>query len=141
MKTRLSLGDSTNLAVDELYNLETKQWEYNGVSEPTLFITTELEMDEVQTPMVAFVSGINEDVILDGCYSGDEEARVDKAIEIIDRAPLHIEYLPDFDIAEIERTIQRHVLNNGVKYVFFDCRNIVAYGSNIIWKNSVNLIA
>ena len=114
------MGDATNLAVDEIYCTERKKWILNGIPEPVLFITTELEMDEVQTPMVAFVSGVDEDKILDGDYTSEEEARVDKAIEIIAKSKIYIEYLPNFDIAEVERTIQRYVLNFGVKYVFFD---------------------
>jgi replicative DNA helicase len=119
-KTRFSLGDATNLAVNQIYDTDKKKWVSNGTSEPTLFITTELEMDEVQTPMMAFVSGVDEDTILDGLCNADEDERTDKAIEIIDNSPLWIEHLPNFDIEDVERTIQKYVLNHSVKYVFFD---------------------
>lgn len=124
MKTRLTLADSTNIAVDVIWDIKKKCWVTNGYSEPALFITTELEIDEVQTPMIAFVSGVEEEKILNGDYTPEEESRVDAAIEIIQRSPIYIEHLPNFDIAEVERTIQRHVLNNKVRYVFFDnyCR-------------------
>lgn len=118
--TRLSLGDACNLAVNQIYDNKQKKWVRNGTSEPTLFITTELEMDEVQTPLIAFVSGVDEDKILDGSYSDEEEARIDKAIEIIENSPLWIEHLPNFDINDVERTIHKYVIDKKVKYAFFD---------------------
>ncbi|TPG68609.1 hypothetical protein EEL31_08805 [Brevibacillus laterosporus] len=118
--TRLSLGDAGNIASKEIFDTHEKKWIKNGVCEPTLFITTELEMDEVQTPLMAFVSGVDEDNILDGIYKDDEEKRVDRAIEVIENSPLWIEHLPNFDIDDIETTIQKYVLKHNVKYVFFD---------------------
>lgn len=119
-KTRLTLADATNIAVDTIWDTKQKSWVTNGYSEPALFITTELEIDEVQTPMLAFVSAVEEEKILNGDYTPEEEKRIDTAIEIIERSPIYIEHLPNFDIAEVERTVQRHVLNNKVRYVFFD---------------------
>ena len=49
-KTRLALGDACNLGTNEIYSTELNRWVKNGIASPTLFITTELEMDEVQTP-------------------------------------------------------------------------------------------
>lgn len=77
-------------------------------SEPALFISTELEADEIQSMIIAFVSGVNESKILDGKYSGDEEERVDKAIQFIESAPLYIEHIDDFDINDIENLIKRY---------------------------------
>lgn len=119
-KTRLSVGDAMNLAVDTIYDTKTKEWVDNGTKEPTLFITTELEIEEVQTMMIAFVSGVDEDTILDNTYKDDEEERVNKAIEIIENSPIWIEHIPNFDIDDIERTIHKYVLEHKVKYAFFD---------------------
>lgn len=40
---------------------------------PVLFITTELEHQEVQTMFIAYVSGVNEEKILNGKYDTIEE--------------------------------------------------------------------
>ncbi|WP_310876977.1 replicative DNA helicase [Priestia megaterium] len=119
-KTRFSLGDATNLAVDKIYDWNKEEWVSNGTKEPALFVTTELEMDEIQTMMISFVSGVNEDTILDGTYTDEEEKVIDEAIDIIEKSPLWIEHLPDFDINDVERKIEDYVLNHGVKFVFFD---------------------
>lgn len=96
---------------------------YRGISEPTLYLTTELEIEEIQTMFLAYVSGVNEEKILDGKYIGneeDEEGRVDQAIEFIEQSPLWIEYLSDFNIEDIETVIRRYQIDHKVQYVLFD---------------------
>ena len=116
-KSRSMIADACNISCNEIYD-EQLGWIKNGAAEPTLYITTEQELEEVQTMMLAFLSNVNEDTILNGTYSGDEEARVDKAIEILENSPLYIEELPDFSLRDIENTIKRNVRDNNVTYVF-----------------------
>ena len=71
-KTRQSLMDMCSISCVELYDYKTKSWRKNGVVKPTLFISTELEKRELQTVMLAFISGINEDVIKNGNYSSSD---------------------------------------------------------------------
>lgn len=116
-KSRSMIADVCNIACDEIWD-EQMGWIKNGSAEPSLYITTEQELEEVQTMMLAFLSGVNEDVILNGSYKDDEEDRVDKAIEILENSPLYVEELPDFSLRDIENTIKRNVRDNGVSYVF-----------------------
>jgi replicative DNA helicase len=119
-KTRLSIADACNLAINEIYDIENKKWIANGESEATLFITTELDMEEIGTMLMAFVSGVKEEHILDGRYHDGEEERVDKAIEIIENSLLYLEHVPNFDITDIENSIKKYALTKNIKYVFFD---------------------
>lgn len=116
-KSRSMIADACNIACSEIYD-DQMGWVKNGAAEPTLYITTEQELEEVQTMMLAFLSNVNEDTILNGTYNGDEEARVDKAIEILENSPLYVEELPDFSLRDIENTIKRNVRDNNVAYVF-----------------------
>ena len=118
-KSRSMIADACNIACSEIYD-DQMGWVKNGAAEPTLYITTEQELEEVQTMMLAFLSNVNEDTILNGTYNGDEEARVDKAIEILENSPLYVEELPDFSLRDIENTIKRNVRDNNVAYVFHD---------------------
>ena len=118
-KSRSMIADACNIACSEIYD-DQMGWVKNGAAEPTLYITTEQELEEVQTMMLAFLSNVNEDTILNGTYNGDEEARVDKAIEILENSPLYVEELPDFSLRDIENTIKRNVRDNNVSYVFHD---------------------
>ena len=46
-KTRSMIADACSIAVDELFDSNKGQWVPNGTAEPTLFITTEQERDEI----------------------------------------------------------------------------------------------
>ena len=119
-KSRTALADFCNLAIPWFYDTKQEKWVHTGISEPALFISTELEMDEVQTIVLSYVCGVPEDRILDGKYRAGEEARVDRAVEYIEAAPLHIEFLPNFSISDIETIIKKYVRDEGVHYVCFD---------------------
>lgn len=119
-KTRSMIADACFIACNKIYNLETKQWEDNGTREPTQFITTEQEEDEIQTMMIAFLSGVNEDHILENTYVGDEWERVSEAAAILSKSPLYIKKLPDFSLQDIENTIKFGIRQYDVRYVFMD---------------------
>ena len=119
-KTRTMIADICTFACNRIYNPYTRQWEDNGTKEPTLFISTEQEKAEIQSMMLCFVSGVNEDHILTGTYEEGELERVREAAAILRESPLYIEELPDFSMEDIENTIKRNIRDNGVKYVAFD---------------------
>lgn len=119
-KTRTAVGDACTGAVPWFYDTDQMKWVYTGFAEPTLFISTELEIEEVQSLIIAFVSGVNESHIIDGTYEGDEEERVDQAIEYIQTSPIYIKEMFDFDIQDIENIIVKYKKEKLVQYVYFD---------------------
>lgn len=119
-KTRLFAADACVCAVGEIFDLQENNWKPLMPKQPTLFVSTELEIEEIQTLFLAFVSGVNEAHILDGIYEDGEEERVIYAGKVIEKASLYIEYLPNFAITDMRNTIKRHVLMNKVRYVFAD---------------------
>ena len=118
--TRTGIADMANISVPYKYNLKTKQWDYTGFSEPVLMISTELEIPEIQTILIAYVSGVNEGNIRDGTYKQGEEERVDQAIEYIESSPFYIEFIPDFGINDIEQLIRKYKREQSVYHFFFD---------------------
>lgn len=118
-KTRSMIADACNIACNKIYD-ESFGWINNGTSEPTLFITTEQELEEIQTMMLAFLSNVNEEHIINGEYEGDEEERVIKAGEILESSPLYIEELPDFSLKDVENVIKKNIRDHDVKYIFHD---------------------
>ena len=116
------MADACNIGCNKIYN-DTFGWINNGVSEPTLYITTELELSEVQTGMIAFLSNVNEEHILNGKYVGDEEERVLTAAQILKDSQVYVEELPDFSITDVENSIRKNIRDHDVKYVFFDYLN------------------
>lgn len=118
-KTRSMIADVCNIGCNKIYN-EMFGWIKNGTAEPCLYITTEQELEEVQTMMIAFLSAVNEDHILNNRYEGDEEERVKEAIEILKNSKILIIELPDFSLRDVENLIKKHIRENDIKYVFFD---------------------
>lgn len=116
----MAAGDACSYSVPYIWDIKKKKWMYTGISEPSVYITTELEIEEVQTMFIAYVSGVEEDKILDGKYKGDEEERVNQAIQFIEQSPLWIEYMSDFNIEDIETVIRRYQLDHNVQYIIFD---------------------
>lgn len=87
---------------------------------PTLFITTELEYDEIQAMLLSGVSGVPERHIILNDYEEGEEEKVDEAAKELKESGLQIVYLPDFTVEKIEYTIKKYILLYGTQYVFFD---------------------
>ena len=116
-KSRMAAADMCNFSCDEIYDLNLQQWVKNGTQEPSLFITTELDKEEIQTMLLCFLSGVQEDNIINGMYEEGEEERVVYAAKVIERSPLWIECLSDFSLRDIENVIKRAVRDNDVKYV------------------------
>ena len=118
-KTRSMIADACYVSCEKIYN-ESFGWIKIGTCQPTLFITTEQELEEIQTMMLAFLSNVNEDHILNGAYEGDEEDRVREAAAILAKAPLFVEELPDFSLKDVEDKIRKNIREHDVKYVFHD---------------------
>lgn len=118
-KTRSMIADACYIACEKIYD-ESFGWINTGVGQPTLFITTEQELEEIQTMMLAFLSNVNEEHILNNTYVGNEEERVMQAADILCAAPLYVEELPDFSLQDVEDTIKKNIREHDVKYVFED---------------------
>ena len=119
-KTRAMIADACSIACDEIFDLKQNRWVKNGTKEPTIFISTEQEKDEIQTMMIAFLSGVDEEHLLTGMYEQQEWERVVYAAQLLKNSPLYVQQLPDFSMQDIENTIKRGIRDYGVKYVFFD---------------------
>ena len=118
-KTRTMIADTCMIGCDKIYN-EELGWMKNGTKEPVLYISTELELDEIQSMMLAFLSNVNEEKILNGKYENDEEERVLEAARLLAEAPIYIEVVPDFTLRDIENLIKRNIREHNISYVMYD---------------------
>ena len=119
-KTRNMVAQCCHIGCNQIFNIDKNQWETIGKPEPTLYIATEQDQSEVQTMMLAFVSGVDEEHILTGTYFAGEWERVVKAKQILKDSPIYFESLPDFSLKDIENTLKRNIRERGVKYLFLD---------------------
>ena len=118
-KSRTMIADACNIGCNRIYD-DAFGWIKNGTSEPVLYITTEQELGEIQTMMLAFLSDVNEEHILNGKYEGDERDRVREAANILKDSPIYVEVVPDFSLQDIENKIKKNIRDHDVKYVCFD---------------------
>lgn len=119
-KSRTMIADMCYIGCDEIYDLKSNSWIKNGTKEPTLYIATEQQKDEIQTMMIAFLSEVDESHILNGEYSEGEWERVTHAAEILKNSNVYTQTITDFSLKDIENAIKINVRENHVKYVAFD---------------------
>jgi len=119
-KTRSMMADACFIGCSQMYDLKENRWTTIGACQPTLYIATEQDITEIQTMMLAFLSCVNEDHILNGGYVGDEEERVMEAAKILSNSPIFIEELPDFSLQDVEDKIKKNIRDHDVKFCFHD---------------------
>ena len=121
-KTRLLLGEACYLAFPMRYSWETMEWKITGNAEKTLFIATEQAKEEIQTMAVAYLTGINEDVILYGHFTKEQQTIIDQAKEVIKKYKnnLMIVQIPMPSVEIVKSVIRQNCIVNDTKNVFFD---------------------
>ena len=117
-KTRSMIADACYIGCGEMY--KDGAWVQTGQPQPVLYIATEQDLEEIQTMMIAFLSGVNEEHIIYGEYLAGEWERVGRAAAILKRAPIYFEALPDFSLKDIENKIKFNIREHQIKYVFHD---------------------
>ena len=119
-KTRVAVGEACHLAIPEYYDPITKKWVNTGLSEPVLIIETELELSEVQTMVVANVSGVPESKILDSVCSKEEKERIRKATQLILNSKLFVVELTNYNTEDLIELIKKYYNLHDVRYIFYD---------------------
>ena len=117
-KTRAMIADACTVGCNELFI--DGEWRTNGTKEPVVYITTEQQTDEIQTMMLAFISDVNEDHIIDNNYYIGELDRVRHAAAILEDSEIQIKRLPDFSLQDIENTIKFGIREFNARYFFHD---------------------
>ena len=128
-KSRTSVFDACHIAYPKHWSHEENCFIeeldiYNEPRKPrkVLFIVTEMDKEELQTIMLAFLSGVDEDKILRGAYECGELTRVKYAAQIIKEYAGYfiIEEISDPNLQNVEATIRKYATVDDVEYVFFD---------------------
>ena len=119
-KTRTALTDIVSVSASHIYDMANKCYVPNGIQYCSTFISTELEIRDLQTCLLAIISGINEKVIKQGNYDSETYTRINQAIEILKNSPIYLHYISDFSMSDIEQIIEKDILEHNTKFVFFD---------------------
>lgn len=119
-KSRIAIAEATDLAISKWYNFQTSKWENKGKKQKVLFISTEMEEDELQPTMWSYVAGVKEEDIRDGKLNAEEKQAVREAILHLQECDLFIEYIPKFDPKTINSTIREYAIKHEIDVVYFD---------------------
>ncbi len=118
-KTRTFVGDACALSLP--YILDGKIITKDTLT-PVLFVATEMEPDEIQTLIVAYVSGVDEEKIISHTYSTEEKRLIDIAVKIIEdySENFKIEKISDPSISVVRAKLTKYILTNRVYHIFYD---------------------
>jgi replicative DNA helicase len=81
-----------------------------------------MDKNEIQTIILAYLSGINEEHILMNNFEQGEEERLEFAMSIMEKYENYFifEEISDPNLVNVEATIKKYVTMDKVKYVFYD---------------------
>src|SRR5699024_6599924 len=118
LKTSLQIRDMIDVAVKSIY--KDGEWVYNGVQMPSLFISTELDEDDLNFMALSYITGINRKIIKEGLFNMKQRELLEEAGKIINESELYMVHMQEFSINDLDDVIERHVLDNNVQFVAFD---------------------
>ena len=122
-KSRQMIGHACTIAFPERFDTKKNKWIVTGKGEKVLFFGTEMEKDETQTMILAHISGINEDKILNNYYENfEEKQRIYDAIKVMQHYQDNFIFVRvgDPSIGQVKSLIRKEVLKYDIKYVFYD---------------------
>lgn len=122
-KTTIAFGTVCNICAKEIWDYDTEQFIDNpkNTCEGALIIQFELDnMIECTSKLVAYISGVPTDIILDGEYTQDESDRIDRATEILKDSNIHLVYMPNFTTKMIDRTVSEYKKKYNIGILVFD---------------------
>lgn len=119
-KTRLGIMDLMKVSAYEIYDVRTQKWYQNPNPQPSLFISTELEQDEIDLILLSAITKLQPDVIRSGSYSAEERERLNRGVEALKNSKLYFVELPEFSISDVVNVIDNYILNYDCQYIVFD---------------------
>jgi len=146
-KTRTSVFDACRLVYPIRYSHEKCTFirelnDNNEIREPrkVLFIVTEMDKEELQTIMLAYLSGVDEAHILTGKYDFEELTRVKFAGQIMREYSGYfiIEEISDPNLVNVEATIKKYATIDNIEFCFFDYIHSTASMMDQFSKSGLN---
>lgn len=121
-KSRTMIGDCCNLAYPIRYNTTAKKWIATGHCEKVCYVSTEQDISEIQTMILSWLTGINEECFLYGTFELQDSGRIMKAVKIMETYMhnLLLVRIPDPCASVVKNLFRRQNLQKGVNYFFYD---------------------
>lgn len=121
-KTRSMVGDACNIAYPIRFEPKYNKWISTNSCEKVLYVMTEQDPAEIQTMILAYLTGFNEDLFLYGTFKEEHMDRIMKAIEIMETYKDNMLFarIPDPCASVIKNLFRRYNFQYGVENFFYD---------------------
>ena len=139
-KSRSMIGEISNIAFTKMYNWNTRKWLDLGEATPSLYLSTELVQEEIESAVLAHISGVDQGRIETWEMNEEEIEIVKQSAEIMKEGKLFIVEIPQFSVSKIHDLVESYITNENIKMVANDyineCSDLMAESH---LKNKTNL--
>lgn len=121
-KSRTMVGDCCNLAYPIRYDNVEKRWVATGHCEKVCYVSTEQDISEIQTMILSWLTGINEECFLYGTFELSDSNRIMKAVKIMEQYidNFYLVRIPDPCASVVKNLFRRYNLQKGIQHFFYD---------------------
>ncbi len=121
-KTRSMVGDACNIAYPIRFEPKYGKWIATGTPQKVLYVMTEQDPAEIQTMILAYLTGYNEDMFLYGTYGDEHMDRIMKAVDIMEKYQDNMLFarIPDPSANVVKNLFRRYNFQKGVEVFFYD---------------------
>ena len=92
----------------------------HGTGRATLYINSEMTRKELDTMLVPFIAGVEEDRWVEGWLTPHEQARIQEAKQIAKETPIYVVVEENFDITFLDFTINKYKTLHQIQACIFD---------------------
>lgn len=120
-KTRSMVGDACHIAYPIRYDPKVGKWVSTGSCEKVLYVMTEQDTEEIDTMILAYLTGYNEDVFTYGTFD-ENDPRIQTALDIMERFSDNMNYakISDPCSSVVKNLFRRKNLQDGIENFFYD---------------------
>ena len=119
--TRSMVGDACHIAYPIRYDSKVGKWVSTGSCEKVLYVMTEQDTEEIDTMILAYLTGYNEDVFTYGTFD-ENDPRIQTALDIMERFSDNMNYakISDPCSSVVKNLFRRRNLQDGIENFFYD---------------------
>lgn len=121
-KTRSMVGDACNIAYPIRFDRKKQMWVSTGSAEKVLYIMTEQDPAEIQTMILAYLTGYNEEIFPYGTYGEKEMPRIKQAVDIMKKYEENMLFarIPDPCSSAVKNLFRKYSMQHNVENFFYD---------------------
>lgn len=121
-KTRGMVGDAASIAYPFYFDTTRNEWVSTGRCEKVLYVMTEQDPAEIQTMLLAYLTGYDESIFLYGTFGEEHRERIEIALKIMEdyKDNLLFARIADPCASVVKNLFRRYALQQDVGIFFFD---------------------